>query len=97
MTVKQKNAALGSSLEDFLKEDGIYDDCNNKAIKEVLAWQLQQEMKDKGISKIAMAERMKTSRAALDRLLDPANTAVTLNTMMRAASTIGKSLRIELI
>ncbi len=94
---KSKHPAIGSSLEDFLKEDGIYDECNNKAIKEVLAWQLQKAMKEKGISKMAMAERMKTSRAALDRLLDPSNTAVTLNTMMRAAATIGKTIRIELV
>ncbi len=97
MTAKSKHPAIGSSLEDFLKEDGIYYECNNKAIKEVLAWQLQQVMKEKGISKVAMAEKMQTSRAALDRLLDPENTAVTLNTMMRAAATIGKSLRVELV
>ena len=97
MTIKSKNPAIGSSLEEFLKEDGIYDNCNSKAIKEVLAWQLQQVMKEKGISKMAMAEKMKTSRAALDRLLDPKNTAVTLNTMIKAATTIGKSIRIELI
>jgi predicted XRE-type DNA-binding protein len=94
---KSKNPAIGSSLEDFLKEDGIYDECNNKAIKEVLAWQLQQAMKENGISKMAMAEKMKTSRAALDRLLDPSNTAVTLHTMMKAAATIGKTIRIELV
>lgn len=97
MTVKSKHPAIGSSLKDFLHEDGIYDECNSKAIKEVLAWQLQQVMKEKGISKVAMAKKMQTSRAALDRLLDPTNTAVTLNTMMRAAATIGKNIRVELI
>jgi antitoxin HicB len=97
MTVKSKNSAVGSSLEGFLQEEGMYDECNAKAIKEVLAWQLQQVMKEKGLSKMAMAESMKTSRAALDRLLDPRNTAVTLHTMMKAAATIGKSIKLELI
>ncbi len=95
MTVKRKNPYIGSSLESLLKETGDYDTCNTLAIKEVLAWQLQQIMKEQGLSKQEMAKRMDTSRAALDRLLDPENTAVTLNTMIKAAATVGKNIRIE--
>jgi antitoxin HicB len=97
MTKELDNTAIGSSLEDFLKEEGIYEECRTKAVKEVLAWQLQQFMQEKGLSKAEMAQRMQTSRAALDRLLDPDNTAVTLRTMMKAAATLGKSIRLELV
>ena|SRR2546429_1924709 len=97
MTQEVKNAAIGSSLEDFLKEEGIYEECHTKAVKEVLAWQLQQVMQKKGLSKMQMARQMQTSRAALDRLLDPDNTAVTLHTMMRAAAVVGKSIKLELV
>ena len=91
------NTAIGSSLEDFLKEEGIYEECHTQAIKEVLAWQLQQFMQEKGLSKVEMAQQMQTSRAALDRLLDPDNTAVTLHTMIKAAAVVGKSIRLELV
>ena len=97
MTLKSQHPAIGSSLEDFLKTEGISDDRNTQAIKEVLVWQLEQVMKEKKISKLAMADKMNTSRAALNRLLDPKNTAVTLNTMMLAATTIGKNIKIELV
>ena len=97
MTQEVKNAAIGSSLEDFLKEEGIYEECHTKAVKEVLAWQLQQVMQEKGLSKMQMARQMQTSRAALDRLLDPENTAVTLHTMMKAAAVVGKSIKLELV
>jgi antitoxin HicB len=91
------NTAVGSSLEDFLKEEGIYEECHTQAVKEVLAWQLQQFMQEKGLSKVEMAQQMQTSRAALDRLLDPNNTAVTLRTMIKAAAVVGKSIRVELV
>jgi antitoxin HicB len=97
MTQKLENTAIGSSLEDFLKEEGIYEECHTRAVKEVLAWQLQQVMQEKGLSKAEMAQQMQTSRAALDRLLDPDNTAVTLHTIMKAAATVGKSIRLELV
>ena len=97
MTKELNNAAIGSSLEDFLKEEGIYEECHTKAVKEVLAWQLQQLMQEKGLSKVKMARQMQTSRAALDRLLDPDNTAVTLHTLMKAAAVLGKSVRLELV
>src|SRR5215469_4896732 len=97
MTKELNNEAIGSSLEDFLKEEGIYEECHTKAVKEVLAWQLQQFMQERGLSKAEMAQQMQTSRAALDRLLDPDNTAVTLRTMMKAAAAMGKSIRLELV
>ncbi|NTW99497.1 MAG: XRE family transcriptional regulator [Geobacteraceae bacterium] len=88
---------IGSSLDDFLKEDGIYEECHTQAVKEVLAWQLEQAMKEEGLTKSAMAERMQTSRVAVDRLLDPGNDSVTLNTLRKAAVAIGKKLKIELV
>ena len=87
---------VGSSLDDLLEEEGMLSEVNTLALKRVLVWQVSQEMEAKGISKSAMAKAMSTSRAALDRLLDPENTSVTLHTLDRAASVIGKRLRIEL-
>lgn len=92
-----KNPHEGSSLDDFLKEDGIYEECTAGALKKVLAWQLEEEMKNKKISKKIMAERMETSRSQLDRLLDPKKTGVSLETMQRAAAVVGRELRIELV
>ncbi len=90
------NPHFGSTFEDFLQEEGIADEVNATAIKHVLAWQIEQEMKAQGISKSEMARRMGTSRAHLDRLLDPKNDKVQLDTVQRAASAIGKKLRLEL-
>jgi hypothetical protein len=90
MTRELGNAAIGSSLEDSLKEEGIYDECHTKAVKEALAWWLQQFVREKGLSKAEMAQQMQTSRVVLDRLLDPDNTAVTLCTTMKAAAVVGK-------
>jgi len=92
-----KNPHEGSSFDDFLKEDGIYEECTAGALKKVLAWQLEEEMKNKKITKKVMAERMETSRSQLDRLLDPEKTGVSLETMQRAASVVGRELRIDLI
>jgi antitoxin HicB len=90
------NKHVGSSVDDFLKEDGIFDEARSVAIKRVIAWQIQQAMKQKKISKRQMAERMKTSRTQIDRLLDPANMSVQLNTLQRAAGIVGQRLIIEL-
>lgn len=90
------NPHFGSSFEDFLCEEGIADEVNAAAIKHVLAWQIEQEMKAQGITKSEMARRMGTSRAHLDRLLDPTNDKVQLDTVQRAASAIGRKLRLEL-
>jgi antitoxin HicB len=88
---------IGSSLEEVLEEFGILEESTNFAIKSVLAWQIGQEMKKKKLSKMKMAEAMKTSRAQLDRLLDPKSGNVTLATMQKAANAVGKSLRVELV
>jgi DNA-binding Xre family transcriptional regulator len=95
--MKKHNKHVGSSLDDFLKEEGILEETRSLAIKEAVAWQVQQAMTKEKISKVEMARRMNTSRAALDRLLDPENSSVTLQTLSRAANAIGRGLRIELI
>ena len=91
------NPHTGSSFDDFLKEEDLYEECTATAIKRLLAWQLEQEMQHQHMTKSAMAERMHTSRSQLDRLLDPETTSVSLETMQRAASVIGRELRIELV
>lgn len=91
-----ENPHSGSSFEDFLNEEGIAEEINAAAIKHVLAWQIEQAMKDHGISKNEMAKRMRTSRAYLDRFLDPKNDKVQLDTMHRAAAAVGRRLRLEL-
>lgn len=91
-----ENPHIGSSLDDFLEEEGIYEEARAIAVKEALAWQVQQAMKREKITKAEMARRMKTSRAALDRLLDPKNVSVTLQTLFRAAQAVGSNLSIEL-
>jgi antitoxin HicB len=93
--MKKKN--IGSSFDDWLREEGIYEVVTAAAIKRVLARQISQEMADQNLSKSDMAKRMQTSRAALDRLLDPENDAVTLNTLFKAATAVGRQLRFELI
>lgn len=95
MTFNKKH--IGSSLESWLEEEGILEESTNFAIKSVLAWQISLEMKKRRLSKIKMAEAMKTSRAQLDRLLDPKSGNVTLATMQKAANAVGKSLRVELV
>lgn len=95
--MKKRNKHIGSSLDDFLKEEGVLEETRSIVIKEAVAWQVQQAMAKENITKMEMARRMQTSRAALDRLLDPENTAVTLQTLCRAANAIGRDLRIELI
>jgi antitoxin HicB len=87
---------IGSSFEDFLKEDGTYEEITTQAIKRVLAWQIAEIMKVQGISKLEMARRMHTSRSQLDRFLDPDNDKVLLETVQRAASAIGKRIFISL-
>ena len=95
--MRKKNLHVGSSLDDFLREEGILEEARATALKETLAWQVQKAMKKAKINKVEMARRMNTSCAALDRLLDPDNTSVTLQTLCRAARAIGRDLRIELV
>ena len=91
-----ENPYIGSLFSDWLTEQGLEEDAYHHATKRVLAWQIEQEMKAQGITKSEMARRMGTSRAHLDRLLDPENDKVQLDTVQRAASAIGKKLRLEL-
>lgn len=91
------NSHVGSSFDDFLKEEGTLTETTSIAVKRVLAWQVAQAMEKKGLSKSEMAREMGTSRAALDRLLDPENTSVTLSTMERAATVVGRRLSIDLV
>ncbi len=90
------NQHFGSSFDDWLKEQGIYKEVTTHAIKRVLAWQIEQAMKAQKISKAEMARRMHTSRTQLDRLLDPNNDKVQLDTVQRAAAAVGRTLKFEL-
>ena len=94
---KQPNRHIGSAFDDFLEEEGILQEVEAIAIKRVLARKVEEAMKEQGLSKSAMARKMKTSRMALDRLLDPDNTSVTLHTMQKAAAAVGKRVRLELV
>jgi predicted XRE-type DNA-binding protein len=87
---------IGSSLDDFLKEKGIFEEAQAQAIKEVVAWQLAEAMKKKKISKARMATLLKTSRTQVDRLLDPKND-ITLGSLQRAAAMVGRRVMIELV
>jgi antitoxin HicB len=93
--MKKKN--IGSSFDSWLREEGIYQEVTATAIKRVLARQVEAAMKEKKFSKAEMARRMHTSRAALDRLLDPENDAVTLATLQKAAIVVGRQVRLELV
>ena len=96
MTKKKKNPHHGSTLDSFLKEEGVLEEFRAAAVKEVIAWQIGKAMKDKKLSKNKMAALMHTSRAQLDRLLDPEQGNVTLETLHRAAHVLGRELRVEL-
>jgi DNA-binding Xre family transcriptional regulator len=87
---------IGSKFDDFLKEENLLEQVQAAAIKRVVAYQIIEEMKLKKLTKTEMASRMKTSRAALERLLDPDNASITLFTLERAASALGKKLKVEL-
>ena len=87
---------IGSSFDDFLEEEAILDETTAIAIKRVIAWQIDQEMKTQKLTKSAMAKKMHTSRSALNRLLDENDTSLTLTTLSRAAAVLGKRFRIEL-
>ena len=93
---KKKNRHHGSRLDDLLREEGVLEEFQAAAIKEVIAWQIEKAMKEQKLSKNKMAGLMNTSRAQLDRLLDPKQGNVTLETLQRAANALGRSLRVEL-
>jgi len=88
---------VGGREDDFLAAQGILEECEEQAVKQILADQIKAAMEKDRLTKAAMAIRMRTSRRALDRLLDPTNTSVTLHTLQRAAVAIGRQLRLELV
>jgi len=94
---KQKKGRIGSAFDDFLREEGTYEQTQAVAIKRVLAWQLGEAMKAKGLTKSELARQMNTSRSQLNRLLDPENEGVELQTLARAAHVLGRQLKLELV
>ncbi|MBW8636075.1 helix-turn-helix domain-containing protein [Hoeflea sp. WL0058] len=94
--MSETNPHIGSSLDEFLKEDGLFDEVNAVAIKRSIAFQIEREMRQQRITKSEMARRMKTSASQLSRLLDPENDRVQLDTLVKAASAVGRSLIVEL-
>lgn len=92
----KKNKHIGSSFDEFLSEEGTLAETEAIAIKRVIAFQLEKEMKEKNLSKAALARRMHTSRAALNRLLDPENPSVTLLTLENAARALDKTLTVRM-
>ena len=93
----KSNPHHGSTFESWLDAEGIREEVTTAAVKAVIALQIAEAMKSKGITKVSMAEQMHTSRAQLDRLLDPGNSSVTLETLQRAAKIVGRELRLELV
>ena len=94
---RRKKRHIGSTFEDFLKEQGTYEATTSTAIKRALAWQLEQAMAQKGLSKNEMARQMQTSRSQLDRILDPDNDKIQLDTVFKAARVLGRQVRLELV
>ncbi len=93
---KRRNPRVGSSLDDFLKAEGVLEELQVQAIKEVVAWQLEEAMKKKHVSKAGLAKMLRTSRTQINRLLDPASD-VTLSSLQRAAKLVGREVRLELV
>lgn len=94
---KANNPHLGSDFDDFLREEGLYDEAQAIAVKRVLTYELERGMAKAQLTKTAMAKRMGTTRAQLDRLLNPDNPATTLQTLVRAAGAVGKRVKISLV
>ena len=95
--MKRKNKHIGTDFDDFLSEEGIREEVEAVAIKRVIAYQLQKTMKKLRISKTMMAKKMCTSRSSIERLFDPENDSVTLLTLNKAATALGKNLKVELV
>ncbi len=96
MTTNKNSNVSEETFDEFLAGQGMLEACEDHAIKEIIAAQLIEAMQAQGLTKTVMAERMKTSRRQLDRLLDPASSSVTLDTLRRAAMAVGRTLRVEL-
>lgn len=98
MPTKKRRSTKGfTTLDEFLDQDGTREAFQAVAIKEVLAWQIEETMKSQGISRSSMAKRMHTSRSQISRLLDPADGNVTLATLQRAAELLGRKVRLDLV
>lgn len=93
----KKSEHLGSSLDEWLEEEGLLDQATAKAIKSTLVWQMEQAMKEQHVNKAALVRELRTSKAQVDRLLDPLNTALTLRTLTRVAQVLGKDVEIQLV
>lgn len=96
MTKRRENGSIGQSFDDFLKEQGRFEESTNQAVKRVIAYQLAAAMEKQKMTKSALARKLHTSRSQLDRLLDPDNTHVTLDALTRAAHAVGRRLQLEL-
>lgn len=94
---KSKKGRIGSSFDDYLKDEGLYEETSAVAIKRTLAWQLENAMEKEGMTKNEMAKRMHTSRSQLDRILDPGNDRIQLDTVFKAARALGREVKLELV
>lgn len=95
MALKKKH--VGSNFDKFLEDEAMLEEVTALAVKRVIAWQIEQEMKARNLTKTAMAEKMHTSRASLNRLLDAEDTSLTLTTLAGAAAALGKKIKFELV
>ena len=91
------NKHRGSTLDDFLAQEGVLEEFQARAIKEVVAWQLAEAMREQGLSKNQLARQMHTSRTQVDRVLDPEAGNVTIETLQRAAALVGRRVKVELV
>ena len=94
---RMANRHKGSSIDDFLKEEGVLEEFQARAVKEVIAWQLARAMKERKLSKRRLAAMMHTSRTQVDRVLDPKDGNVTIETLQRAAAIVGRKVQVELV
>lgn len=95
--VGKPNPSVGSSFDDFLKDEGVYEEVTAASIKRVLAWQLREAMTAQGMTKVKMAALMNTSRSQLDRILDPDDVKIQLETLYKAAIVLGREVKVELV
>lgn len=91
------NKHIGSDIDDFLEEEGVLDEFQARAVKEVIAWQLGEAMKERKLSKRKLAAMMHTSRTQVDRVLDPTDGNVTIETLQRAAAIVGRKVQVQLV
>jgi antitoxin HicB len=94
---RKKRGRIGSSFDDFLKGEGTYEETSALAIKRALAWQIESAMEKERLTKNEMAKRMQTSRSQLDRILDPTNDKIQLDTVFKAARALGREVKLELV